>query len=631
MKSYVDQALTIYDGIITDATARWPNLKGSFEKDHSYLRRAVEARKMPFLAIVLPSMCKALDKSLAQGRLVVSEFPKGYPLSKGRPELFRDLFSLIFDDFNMLKSDAEIDAVSFLRQLLLCCKKVRVPFTSETLKETLDEYFEIENQLPSSWPGTWDTTVPGWQPRYGHPLWGIQSEDATQLLVVESGHRNTLPWNTLRNLCRRVVSGLGEPMWWDLRPKHGPGVVSDANKGLKYEFPYWPQKLDLWFPYDWFGAGLLQPDFIPSGHEPPSRLIAVPKSQKGPRLICAEPTAHQWMQQSIWRWLEGQVERSPLLSESLTFRSQDNSRKRALDASLSGQLATVDLSSASDRVSTRLVEFVFQGSSILDGLHACRTRLLKQKLSKEHDSHLVLRKFSTQGSTVTFPIQSIIFTILAVWALRLTDGKEQDLTLDSLREAFREVTVFGDDIIIPVRALECLRLVLHECGLKVNDSKTFGEGNFRESCGMDAFRGFDVSPAYYLEPYDGTAASIVTTVETANNFFMKGYWHASEAVVSAIPPQERKLLRVCGSEDGNFGLRSFVGTDVSHLRQGWDSALQRTFSISLAVRSIADMVRGRDSASLSQYFFERPNPLEKWAAGQVSRVRVRKARTRVLD
>jgi hypothetical protein len=250
-------------------------------------------------------------------------------------------------------------------------------------------------------------------------------------------------------------------------------------------------------------------------------------------------------------------------------------------------------------------------------------------LTKEHPNRILLRKFSTQGSALTFPVQSIVFAILAVWALRLHDGKEG--TLDGIEESFREVTVFGDDIILPTRALSAIKLVLHEVGLKVNASKTFGGLNFRESCGCDAFKGYDVTPAYALRPYDASPSAIDAVVKASNNFFLKGYWHGAEAIALTIPAQERKLLSIVGESDGSFGLTSYTGTDRSHLKGGWDHNLHRTYSIALAVTSKVTKERGRGDADLVQYFTERPSTEFQWQAGQVKRIRLRKGRVRVHD
>lgn len=633
MKSYVEHAVSIIRGVISDATIRWPGLRGSLELDLSYLLRAVESRGLPFLTITLPAAGKVLDRGLDDGCLVSEDFPMGYPMIQKRPKLFWGLFSQIFDDRKMLRSDACIESVAFLRQLLYCCKKLRIQCDDSKVKDTLNEFFKIEQHLPPSHENTWDSDVPCWSSRFGHPLWGEASapdpDQASLFSDLDTHDPDPIDWTGLRHLCRYVISSLGTPDWWSIQPKHGPGVVSEQEGFVsKYEFPHWPRKLDLWFPFDWHGSGSFEPGFQPVDYEPPSRLIAVPKDQRGPRLICAEPLAHQWIQQGIWRWLEGGM-RHTLLGKSITFRSQENSRNGALMASMDGRMATIDLSSASDRVSTRLVEYVFQGSEILEGLHASRTRVLGQNLSSEFPNRILLRKFSTMGSALTFPIQSIVFCLLTVWAIRLHEGRGN--TLEGLEDTFRSVTVFGDDIIAPSAALTTIIRILHECGLKVNTTKTFGNGNFRESCGCDAFRGYDVTPAYALQPYDASPSSIATTVEVANNFFLKGYWSASDAVVSAIPPEEVKLLRICGSDDGAFGLRSFVGSDTSHLRRGWDYSLHRMYSISLGITSKVSRKRGRGVSDLTQYFTERPDPMFKWEAGQVGPTRLRKKRVRVPD
>lgn len=634
MKSFVTHAVSVMEGIFLDASTRWPDLRDSFGKDLSYLRRAVESRGLPFLTVVLPAMGKVLDKGLDSGRLEVSEIPKGFPKIKNRPEFLQGLFLQVFDDRSMLRDDACIDSVAFLRQFLYCCKRLRIECDLSKTRSALNEFFAVERHLPPSYPDTWDCEVPTWQERTGHPLWGEGPTSADQDLFRGPGPRSAISphyWDRLRHLCRYIVSHLGEPDWWSISPRHGPGAVSEPIKGMsKYDFPNWASKLERQFPFDWFGSGSLEPKFVPKDHELPSRLIAVPKDQRGPRIICCEPLSHQWIQQGIRYWLEDRM-RSTELGRSITLRDQENSRNRALRSSFDGKLATVDLSAASDRLSTRLVEYVFQGSPILDGMHACRTRVVYQNILGDCDSHYLLRKFSTMGSALTFPVQSIVFCILSVFALRMADGR-LDTPLSSVKDDFDQVTVYGDDIIIPVRALNAVKLVLHECGLKVNTDKTFGgNGCFRESCGMDAFRGYDVTPAYILQPYDVSPSSLATTVEVANNFFRKGYWHASSVVVSQLPKAELKLLRVCGRGDGAFGLFSFVGTDTSHLKSGWDQSYHRDYSISLGVSSKTSKVRGRGFADLSQYFFESPDQDLPWSAGQVSRVRLRKSRIRVFD
>lgn len=634
MKSHLAKVLDIYDSIFEDAAIRWPTSIKAFELDKSCLRRAADARGLPFFLVTLPSLGKAIDRSLAHGNFLASEVPQGIPMIKKRPELFGDLYKKVFDNDGTLRQDPDIESVFFLRQFCYCVKKYRVPCPPEATEEILNEFFMVEEGLPEPYPDTWYSDVPVWKTRKGHPLYGESiyersKQDQSELFPIDPPSLTFKHWDNLRDLSRRVIAELGVPDWWSLRPKHGPGAVSDGAewKSRKYEFPHWPRKLGLWYPYDWFGSGSIDPESYPDDREPPSRLCAVPKSFKGPRLICIEPVAHQWMQQALMGWLTERVH-STFLGRSIRFDDQERSRKRTLRASVDGRDCTVDLSSASDRLSCRLVEYIFQGSEILDGLHASRTRCLSQTISMRHPRITRLRKFASQGSAVTFPVQSIVFSILSVWALRLAEDRLDDWS--NWKDDFRKVTVYGDDIIAPNHAYHAIKLVLHECGLKVNDTKSFFEGNFRESCGMDAFNGVDVTPAYHLESYDGSPSSMATTVEVSNNFHKKGLWRTSDSVMNLLPPKELKLLMVLGGEDEGLGLFSYCGSSYKHLKKVYNRDLQREEYKVLGVSSRIDKTLGTGWSNLTQYFTERPSADFQWSSGQVSRVILRKGITRVF-
>lgn len=628
MNSNLAIVMAVYEGILKDASILWPTSTKSFGKDLSYLRRAAEQRGLSFFTLTLPDLGKVYDRSLSKSAFLASEVPQGIPLIKKRPELFGDLYMKVFNDSGTLRLDFDVDAIAFLRQLCYCFKKFRIECDPKRVEDTICDFYSIESQLPTSPPNTWDSDIPVWEEMSGHPH-GRQRFDFDYEFSDDTG----LPWDTLSSLSKRFMSALGLPNHWELEPKHGPGVVSEQEGFIsKYEFPNWPRKLGLWFPYDWFGAGVLSTPHEYSEMEPPSRLVAVPKTQKGPRLICAEPISHQWMQQSTWRWLEKRIRRTSL-GKSIRFRDQDFSRMRAVEASLDGSLCTIDLSAASDRLSTRLVQYIFQGPSVtevslLDYLHAHRTRCLSQTLSENHPKTILLRKFAPMGSAVTFPIQSIVFTILALWGLKLHEGTERDFS--NIDSDLERITVFGDDIIAPNAAYQSIERVLSACGLKVNADKSFSEGFFRESCGMDAFCGSDVTAAYILGSYDGSPSSMATTIETANNFHKRGLWNTAQVVVNFLPEKERKLLLVVGSEGGGLGLFSYCGRTTAHLKRKWNPNYQREESIALTVTSKVTKTQGRDLSSLTQYFTERPDPSLPWSSGQVSRVKLRKSLTRVL-
>lgn len=627
MKSRLLLVLDVYEGIFRDATHTWPNDRSSHDKDLSYIRRCSKERGIPFYMATLPAFGKVIERSLAAGLLLHEEIPQGIPHSAGRPKLFKTILGRIFAPDGALLHEPCETSVFFIRQICYLFKKFRIDCPSSATKETLDSFFAIEDALPPSWEDTWDADEPIWAPRLGHPLTGDTSPSHSE-------------WDALRILSRRVSSLIGVPDWWTLMPKHGPGVVSEQEGFIsKYDFPNWPQKLGLFFPYDWFGSGLLDWDHNYSEEEPPSRMLVVPKTYKGPRLICCEPIAHQWMQQALWRWLESRV-RDTHLGKSLRFRDQGRSRELALRSSHDQSLCTIDLSAASDRVSTRLVEFIFQGSEILDGLHACRSRFMEQTISSDHPKRIKLRKFAPMGSATTFPVQSLVFLILTVHAMRVAEGRAHDWA--NWKADCGRVTVFGDDIIAPNAAFDTVCQLLTEVGLKVNSEKSFHTGLFRESCGQDAYNGVDVTPGYLLEAYNGSPTSIASTVECANNLFKKGLWHTSNSVLSQVPEKELRLLQILpvqrdrqdsdssSPEDvGGLGLQSFCGLKRDHLRKRWNPWLHRLEYTTLGLTSKVSRERGTDVSNLTQFFTENPDPMLPWAAGQVGRVRVRKARIRV--
>jgi hypothetical protein len=638
MKSYESLAIGLYGAILEDCAKTFPNIRSSLDKDYSCLKRALKQRGLPFFTITLPALGKSFDKWLSTGSMSSAPIPQGVKARRNRPELFRDLLDMVFDENGVLLPSPDVNAIVFLRQVFLAAKKMQLPCHEDYIDEALSSFYDIEEDQPKPLPDTWDCEIPVWEDRVGHPILGSLRDHGPDLFG-DLGHGANFPWDEFRRLCRVFTSQLGSFDWFGLKPKHGPGAVSDGSgKFVKYDFPSWPKKLERCFPWDWYGTHNLGYDLpMPTGYEASSKLVCVPKTQKGPRLIAAEPTAHQWMQQGIWRWLEENLCHT-FLGKTIDFRSQEKSRDRALLGSLTGEFATVDLSSASDLLSARLVQYVFQGSTeLLDAFHAVRTRSLRQNISPRHPAMIMLRKFTTQGSGLTFPVESIVFSLISVWAVMLSHGKR---SIKDIEWASAQVTVFGDDIIVPTAAVGVLKLLLQECGLKVNDSKTYTEGNFRESCGCDAFCGSDVTPAYVLQPYDESIpVSLASVVEVSNNFLLKGMFHAADYMRLTIPEATRKRLLVVpakgykpfdpdleflGLETGQFGLVTFA-PEGGFRREVWNPDLHKWEQIALGLSSKVTRVRGSAGASLLQWFTEDPSPDQKWEGGQAMRPKVRKS------
>jgi len=83
-----------------------------------------------------------------------------------------------------------------------------------------------------------------------------------------------------------------------------------------------------------------------------------------------------------------------------------------------------------------------------------------------------MKKFAPQGSATTFPVQTIVFSILAIAAVIYS--LNQKVTSQTLARAAGQVQVFGDDTLVPSYAGKAYVELLTYCGLSVNYSKTYG-------------------------------------------------------------------------------------------------------------------------------------------------------------
>jgi hypothetical protein len=355
--------------------------------------------------------------------------------------------------------------------------------------------------------------------------------------------------------------------------KHGPGAVAERLKNWeKSQFPNWTAKLDQVFPYEQCGKTAGSDDRHPINHEVASRLICVPKTIKSPRLIAAEPTSHQWCQQLVLQFLFDQCRRH-FGEDFIDFKDQSKSGRMVLQASLDRDLATVDLSDASDRLTCWTVERMFRKNpSLLLALHAARTRYLRDEVSEDM-SFLKLKKFASQGTATTFPVMSLVMLFIAIGSCIRDD---ESVSWGLIRKYRTQVRVFGDDIILPRHGYERLLKAMDLLQLKINTAKSYVNGHFRESCGVDGYKGYDVTPLKPKNIVADSPASCQAVVDNSNNLYKKGYWNASTACLDLLPVRLRRRIRVVGPHDVGFsGITSYSGGDESHLIRRWNSRFHR--------------------------------------------------------
>lgn len=685
MKSQEIHLLGLYAAMVDDCRRYYPGDAREWSRDLTRLRSAVESRGSKFLTIELPNLGKHFDRCLSRGSYSTPrDMDKLSFMSRRRgeilPKLFWALTSRIFYRHSgVLRPDVDVMAISLLRQLLFAAKKVRIANEPRTTFEAVRKFFNVEEECRRpSYCWDCDNLLGDSQPV--PTLWDGSEEpydvDILPLPLSDKYRRSSSGSDSTGNdrPLKRYASYL--PIWEDVlsdgtcevvqqvadclaidiglmslsdfRPKHGPGAVSDLSLGVsKYSFPNWPMKLELEFPSDEFAvpnSGFLDgSEGDESGprlsrHEPPSKLIAVPKTQKGPRLIASEPTAHQWGQQAIRAALLDRWQ-SLFVSKSVDFFDQSLSQRAVLQASAKGSGASIDLSSASDRLSCWVVERFFRkNESFLKALHSTRTRWLSNGIDKKLPQFIKLKKFAPMGSAMTFPVQSMVYATVAIAVRMYTNGyragdANHRVSLATVRNLAREaashVRVFGDDLIVPEE--DALRVieVLTYLGLEVNEDKTYIGGDFYESCGVDAYKGVDVTPTYFLEvPVESAPTSVISAIESSNNFHKCGMWSTSNWIAGLIPDRIRSDLLIKPVGCGAFGLESFCGFDVSHLGKKWNEDLHKDEFYFWAPYTRTQKKKTEGTYSLLQYFTEGPEPSEDgvlppWQAGIPGRVRTR--------
>ena len=155
-------------------------------------------------------------------------------------------------------------------------------------------------------------------------------------------------------------------------------------------------------------------------------------------------------------------------------------------------LATIDLSSASDSISTQLVVRLLpvEWYAWLDGLRC------KRILIDDHWHEVEM--FSSMGNGFTFELESLLFYALSVASVEAKRGIRCKLSHQrpTERDGWRTVSVYGDDIIVHRSMYPVLRTVLSYVGFIVNAKKSHTSGPIRESCGKHFYRGLDVTPFY---------------------------------------------------------------------------------------------------------------------------------------
>lgn len=623
-KSYEEYILGLYGAMLSDMARIYPGLRLDFSRDYKRLISCVDHHGLHFIMDTLNAFGKHFDQCLAKGSLTPSGLAQMRPFQKGStiPRLFKGLLLQIFYVDGALRPDVCSQDVKSLRQLCYAAKSFRITCSESLTRKSLNDFYNTDREvvLPSlDWNGDDFDSVCARHLQLGDDLHRYQGTSESSEEPLLSNLKQIC--DVVQRTADLVCSELGTFKSTEWRAQHGPGAVSDTLKvDFKYHLPGWTERLDSAFPYAdlafssysaW--ADHCQHEVGSYGtfvlSEPTSKMIAVPKTLTKPRLIASEPVAHQWCQQTIRDYFVSRV-KATSIRHSIAFHDQTRNGNLALESSHTGSHATLDLSEASDRISCYLVERIFRNlPTLLQGFYASRTRVIRQDISKKQPEFYELRKFSTMGSAVTFPIQTVIFTIVACGTLLSERGLP--VTKRNLARVSREVRVFGDDSIVPIDILDSYKAVLTHLGLKVNVTKTFGSGKFRESCGIDAYDGHIVTPVKALSlPSVSKPEAVLSSVDTHNNFFLGGWYDTCAYIRSKVAALRNYVFPEVMPASGAIGWYTHeLAIDNTYLRDRWNPRYQvREVQVTAAFAS-SKRTPVDDNSSLLQFFTECWRPI----------------------
>lgn len=520
---------------LLDDVRRLDCAKGT-ERDLTSLSQRFENEGYGFLSIALPTLSDAIRDGFRSGKFTC---PPGFKRLRGGaiPKLFSGMLCEVFDSASgQLKENANVGIVKSLFQILLLFKKIP---TDEIQEKELDlkarnSFVEVDRQNVRFFP---------------------QAKA-----------------DFLRCVAKSILTDLNKFDPESLDPRHGPGSVYDGEtanqKWLTVSDAITQGSVetdDFGFAgYAYMVGGL---DSLSSSkpEHPESqgrlnhhrhalgsvaRLVTVPKSLTAVRTITVEPCWNQFIQQGLNKVLRDCISKCDVLRNSLSLTDQEPNQKLALVGSRTGECATLDLKSASDLLSDELVGLVFQNfPSFRKAMDYCRT-----PDCENGPYQFRMRKFAGMGNALTFPVQSIVFATLAIAARLYAKGSRP--TKRNVRAASYFVRVYGDDIIVSSDVAHDVIAWLEDFGLLVNTNKSFVTGRFRESCGVDAFDGVNVTPLYFRARPDDrvwTAKTVASAVAFSNQAWMEGYYALATEVSELVEGRLGKRLPLARNTFGGLG------------------------------------------------------------------------------
>lgn len=530
--------------VLTDVGIQVGANKDEIRLSADLILSRVDSEGEEVLTIQLPEFAKDFERSLDEGKIVESGFQRWKKDSAGRPMFLGFVLSAIFDSDGLLRADVDPFHVYCVRQVTLLFKKTHAVASPKRQRAASEAYVSVEETIDLGWSNDRFSFVAG------------------VVMAQIFGQAQT------------------EFHPADLLPTHGPGATADSQTpNGKWEFRTWHERLERNFMfysdhclpnYGWDNdPSLPHVEIVSEEREQPVKVVFVPKTVKTPRVIAIEPACMQYMQQGLMRYLVALIERAPLTKGRVNFSDQTVNQRLALQSSADGRYATLDMSEASDRVSYRHAECLFRAHP---NFWACVDASRSRRAELPDGRILDLKKFASMGSALCFPVEALAFFV-AIISARM-ESRAMTNTAQNVAKVAQDVYVYGDDILVPTDEAPAVCDYLELQGFKVNHNKSFWSGKFRESCGIDAYSGEEVTPVYcrYPVPNDRTdSEALISYVALANGLHSRGLWYSAAFVRTIV---EEILGELPARPTPGQGLHWTTFSKLSSVSR-WNSKLHR--------------------------------------------------------
>lgn len=296
-----------------------------------------------------------------------------------------------------------------------------------------------------------------------------------------------------------------------------------------------------------------------------STLTAVPKNYKTFRTIATEECYRQLHLGRLGDSIMRTYDRSRFVKVGhfnvapgpyVKFRDQTRNQELARIGSITGSLATIDFSRASDSV-TAVTAYATLPPDLYNEI--CRYRANRIEVDGKRR---FLNMFSTMGSRVTFPLETHIFWCIAMVTRMLAE------CWFGVKTKVSDYSAYGDDIIVPASVAELFMDLARLCGFTPNPEKSHWTGNYRESCGEEYYNGVSARGIYWPR----------TVVDLSDTEGLSSMLALQHRLVGKFPSTARQLAELLISRFPNLTFNE-IGTDADCIWSAFPPLQEKLYSV----------------------------------------------------